>query len=54
MEAAVKNKILAAAVSSDAGATFDSDILKQAGANYIINSWRDTDNILKFLENHSG
>lgn len=49
IEAAHASGILAAAVSKQAGATFESNILLDAGADLVIDSWYDIDKILTFL-----
>jgi len=41
--------ILAVAVSDQAGATFKSETLLEAGADLMIDSWHDTDKIITFL-----
>jgi phosphoglycolate phosphatase-like HAD superfamily hydrolase len=50
IEAAHANGMLAAAVSSKAGATYESDALRKAGADLVIDSWHDIDEILAFLD----
>ena len=54
IEAAHANNMLAGVVTSKGGAIFDSAMLKDAGADLIIDSWQDTESIMRFLENHSG
>jgi len=49
IEAAHDSGILAAAVSKQAGATYESQALLDAGADLIIDSWHDTGKILKFF-----
>ncbi|MCP4581545.1 MAG: HAD family hydrolase [candidate division Zixibacteria bacterium] len=51
IEAAQANGILAAAISSKAGATYESDALNEAGADLVIDSWHYIDKILAFLDN---
>ena len=49
IEAAHANGMLAAAISSKGGATFEPEALREAGADLVINSYNDTDEILEFL-----
>jgi phosphoglycolate phosphatase-like HAD superfamily hydrolase len=52
IEAAHASGILAAAVSKQAGATFESQVLFNAGADLVIDSWHDIDKILTFLNSY--
>ena len=53
IKAAHANGMLAAAISDSGGATFDSDTLREAGADLVIDSYNDVDGILEFLESQS-
>jgi len=49
IEAAHANGMLAAAISTSGGATFEPEALREAGADLVIDSYNDIDEILEFL-----
>ena len=49
IKAAKDNRIKSVVISSNGGGTFDADLLKNAGADLVVESWEEVDNILEFF-----
>ena len=50
IESARNNDIMSAAVSSKGGGTFDTDELRTAGADLVVDSWTEIDKILALFD----